>query len=601
MTKPRKDNSLYQNNVLGIKFNLNFNLWDIGLLIILFSIFFAIGWSANQLDLPYPVGETTTISLSPKHLPIYALHSIVRMLIALCFSLLFTFIVAPLAAKNKTAEKFILPAIDILESVPILGYLSITVVLFIQLFPNSLLGAQCAAIFAIFTSQVWNMTLSFYQSLRNVPRELNETAAVFQLNAWRRFWQIEVPYAMPSLIWNTMISMSAGWFFVVASEAISVSNQTLLLPGIGSYITVAIQQANLQAVFMAIFTMLLVIFIYDQLMFRPLVSWMERFQGEREEEYPDQAWFYSVLTKTRFFSKSKFSSMLAIIKDLFLKLPNLFSPFTSWFTSLFTSKSTSKISKAAREESAYQTPLSTKFSVIFLSVGIVIACIFLIKFITETVTFMEIVRVFGLGSITLVKVLILVLLASLLWVPIGVWVGLNPKLRKIVQPMTQFLAAFPINLIYPLIVTLIIYFNLNVEIWTTPLMILGTQWYILFNVIAGASLIPKDLQLIVKNFHLNAWLKWKRLLLPFIFPYYITGAMAAAAGCWNVSIVSEVVSWGDTTLVATGLGSYITEHTRSGDFPRIALGITVMCCYVILINRLLWHRLYRLSDRYGLE
>ena len=263
--------------------------------------------------------------------------------------------------------------------------------------------------------------------------------------------------------------------------------------------------------------------------------------------------------------------------------------------------STSSIFSRIISKTTKTTKISKIFAYIFASIIIALTVGFLMQFIFNTVNFEEVIKVFYLGFITLLKVFILVLLASLVWVPIGVWVGLNPKLRKLIQPLTQFLAAFPINLVYPLIVTLILHFNLNIEIWTTPLMILGTQWYILFNVIAGASLIPNDLQLIVKNFHLNSWLKWKRLLLPSLFPYYITGVMATAAGCWNVSIVSEVVSWGDKTLVATGLGSYITEQTRLGDFPRMALGIVVMCCYVVVINRLVWHRLYKLSDRYGLE
>lgn len=202
----------------------------------------------------------------------------------------------------------------------------------------------------------------------------------------------------------------------------------------------------------------------------------------------------------------------------------------------------------------------------------------------------------------MLKIAILILVASVLWIPIGVWIGLHPTARKFFQPLTQFLAAFPINLIYPIAVTLIVYYNLNIEIWTTPLMILGTQWYILFNIIAGASTIPKDLQLAVRNFSLSPWLKWKRLILPAIFPFYVTGAMTAAGGCWNVSIVSEVLAWGDRKIVATGLGSYITQHTATGDFPRIALGIAVMCFFVFMINRLVWHNLYELAaERYVLE
>jgi NitT/TauT family transport system permease protein len=540
------------------------------------------------MSVPYSLGEPIAISLSPMALPGYAINTVLRMLIALFCSLLFTFIIAPLAAKNRGAEKIILPLIDILESVPVLGYLSITVVAFIQLFPNNLLGPQCAAIFAIFTSQVWNMTLSLYQSLQTVPQDLHDTAAVFHLNAWQKFWRIEVPHAMPSLVWNTMISLSSGWFFVVACEAISVSNQNILLPGIGSYISVAIHKANLPAINYAIITMFLVIVMYDQLAFRPLLTWMERFKSEREDDNAMQSWFYNFLAKSRFFKQK----ILAPISwtDLFLNPP--------WLTSIL----------FAHKKSSYKKPTTPKFPSLVilwyavLWIGICIASSLLFKFITKTINLSEIKHVFYLGALTMLKVAGLIVIASLVWVPIGVWVGLNPKIRRFVQPITQFLAAFPINLIYPVAVTLIVHFNLNVEIWTTPLMILGTQWYILFNVIAGASAIPKELQLAVQNFSLSPWLRWKRLILPAIFPYYVTGAMTAAAGCWNVSIVTEVLAWGDKQLIATGLGSYITQHTTAGDFPRIALGIAVMCGYVVLINRLLWHRLYQYAtSRYTLE
>lgn len=531
---------------------------------------------------PYQVGELIPISLSPSQLPGYALNSIFRMLIALVCSLAFTFIVAPIAAKSQHAEKVLIPLLDVLESVPILGYLSITVVGFIQLFPNSLLGPQFAAIFAIFTSQVWNMALGFYQSLRTVPSELYDTAAVFQLNAWQRFWRIEVPHAMPSLIWNTMMSLSNGWFFVVAAEAISVANQNILLPGIGSYISVAIQHADLTAILYAILTMLIVILLYDQLLFRPLLTWMDRFKPELDETHTSESWFYEILVKTRLLKRTytrlfAWSEVLLsprlLPRHIFLEPPAFFS------STLLT---------------------LAWYSVLWLATGI--GLIFLYQFITQAVSLNEVWQVFQLGAFTMLKVFILILLASLFWVPVGVWIGLHPKARQFFQPLTQFLAAFPINLIYPIAVTLILHYQLNVEIWTTPLMILGTQWYILFNIIAGASAIPKDLRLAVKNFSLSPWLKWKRLIFPAIFPYYVTGAMTAAGGCWNVSIVTEVLSWGDQKLVATGIGSYIAQYTTSGDFPRVALGIMVMCFYVLIINRLLWHRLYhQAATRFVIE
>jgi NitT/TauT family transport system permease protein len=543
-----------------------------------------LAYAANQIQLPYQAGHPVTISLSPSKLPGYAANTVFRMLIALCFSLVFTFIVAPLAAKSRRAEKLLIPLIDILQSVPILGVLSITIVAFIQLFPNSYLGPECAAIFAIFTSQVWNMTLSFYQSLRTIPKEYTETAAVFHLSAWQKFWRIEVPYGIPSLLWNMMISVSAGWFYVVASEAISVSNQNILLPGIGSYISVAISAADLSAIFYAIVTMFIVILLYDQLLFRPLLTWSERFNAKDiEDTQTNPAWVYQLLAKTQCLKILHHASHY--VTDFILNSRHLRLPIQKSFT--------------------IKPNVSYLFGIcwnILLFLMILYSINTLWDFIINTISFSEIQHVFYLGAITALKVTILIILASVIWVPIGVWIGLHPKASQFIGPITQFMAAFPVNLVYPLAVTGILYFHLNVEIWSTPLMILGTQWYILFNVIAGATAIPKDLRYLTQNFGVTRLLWWKRLALPAIFPYYVTGAMTAAGGCWNASIVADVLEWGNTRLVATGLGSYISQYTTIGDFPRIALGIGVMCFYVLMINRLLWRQLYNFATtRFVLE
>lgn len=574
--------SYYQSPKTGV--GLKPNLWDAIALIIILSVLAVLGYAANQIQVPYQVGHSVEISLSPTKLPQYAANTVLRMVLALCLSLLFTFIIAPLAAKSKQAEKLLIPLIDVLQSVPILGVLSITIVAFIQLFPNSYLGPECAAIFAIFTSQVWNMTLSFYQSLRTIPKEYVETAAVFHLSAWQKFWRIEVPYGIPGLLWNTMVSVSAGWFYVVASEAISVSNQTIMLPGIGSYISVAISNADLTAIFYAIFTMLIVILLYDQLLFRPLLTWSDRFNAKDIEDIQtNRAWVYALLAKTRY-----------------LKVIHNAGNFITDFL-LNSSYLRFSIKKPLAIKPSISRVVVGAWNVILL-VGVTYAAAYLWNFITNVISFAEIQHVFYLGAITAIKVTILILLASLLWVPVGVWIGLHPKTSRFIQPITQFMAAFPINLVYPLVVTGILYFHLNIEIWTTPLMILGTQWYILFNVIAGASAIPKDLRYLTKNFGVKQLLWWKRLALPAIFPYYVTGAMTAAGGCWNASIVADVLQWGNHKLVATGLGSYISQYTTIGDFPRIALGISVMCFYVLVINRLIWRQLYNFAaSRFVLE
>lgn len=565
--------------------NLVPNLWDVIIGLLIFSVFAAIAWGGSQMAVPYQVGEPLKITLDPHKLPSYALSTILRMFIALFFSLLFTFTVAPLAAKNKHAERFLIPFIDIMQSIPILGFLSISTIGFIALFPNSLLGPEFAAIFAIFTSQVWNMTLSLYQSLKTVPKELKEAARMYQLSGWQQFWRIELPHGTPGLLWNTMMSMSAGWFFVVLSEAISVANQKITLPGIGSYISKAISESNLTAMGYAILAMFVVILLYDQLLFRPLLAWSEKFKSEIDEEKSVQeSWFFELMAQTKLLKKLRIS--LLNLSDWFINPPKLNYTTTPLL----------------KRNNYWLQVFSVFLWYVILILSVVAASISLALFIKNALTIKEVLHVLYLGSITGIKVVILIIIASLIWVPVGVWIGLNPKLSHFVQPLIQFLAAFPANFFYPIAVLLILHFQLNGNIWTTPLMILGTQWYILFNVIAGTASIPKEIKLAAKNFGVTGWLWWKKLMLPAIFPFFVTGAMTAAGGCWNASIVAEYVTWGENSIISLGLGSYIEEFTRAGDFPRLTLGIAVMCLYVILFNRLLWQKLYHLAEtRFAME
>jgi len=563
------------------------NIWDVIVLLIVFGILAALAWGAARMALPYKVGESIEITLDPWALPGYAISSVLRMFIAMFFSLLVTFTIAPLAAKNRHAEKFLLPLIDVLQSIPVLGMLSITVVGFISLFPNSLLGPECAAVFAIFTSQVWNMILSLYQSLRTVPHDLQEVCKMYHLSGWQKFWKVEVPHGMQALIWNTMVSMSAGWFFVVLSEAIEVSKQQITLPGLGSYIYVAMREANLVAQCYAIIAMLIVILLYDQLIFRPLLSWADKFKAEiDDEEEIYESWFLTILTKTRLVRTIEF----------------LFSIVCDWFINgykKFTPRKTIDLSPQTQTAINETTIL---FWNVFLIAGIALSAIALVVLIQKEIAISEIIHVFYLGFLTALKVFTLIIIASLIWIPVGVWVGLRPKITSYVQPLIQILAAFPANLFYPLVVYMIIEYNLNHNIWTMPLMILGTQWYILFNVISGTARIPKDVRLAAKNFGVKGTLWWRKIVLPGIFPNYITGAMAAAGGCWNASIVAEYVEWGDQTIISTGIGQYITLYTQEGDFPRIALGIGVMCIYVLFFTRILWQRLYQFaSERFTMD
>lgn len=561
------------------KFSRFINRWDLLLLILTFSVLFFLGWAGSQMATPYQLGDQIPISLEPSNLPFYALRTVLRMFIALIFSILFTFIVGALAAKNRRAEQIVIPAINILQSIPVLSFLSITVTGFIHLFPNSLLGPECASIFAIFSAQVWNMTFGFYQSLKTVPHDLIEVSAMFRLSAWQRFWKVEVPFSMSGLLWNMMVSMSASWFFVVLSEAISVAHQNIRLPGVGSYIALAIAQRDLHAVGYAILTMVIVIFLYDQILFRPLIAWSEKFKMEQspdESEY--QSWLIDLIRSSR-----------------------LMKRVTEWlavFTNSFVNARWLRIGevKAVKEIDFKRQKRLDRLWTALVLIAVITGGWFLLKFILAELKVSDIFHVFLLGAATGARVIILILLSSMLWIPVGVWIGLRPRLAQKIQPIIQFVAAFPANLFYPLFVIAIVKFNLSVEIWVTPLMILGTQWYILFNVIAGASSIPRDLYLAADNFGLKGWIWWKRLALPGIFPFYITGAITAAGGAWNASIVAEYVSWGNITLKATGLGEYIQASTTAGDFPQIALGTAMMCVYVLAFNHLIWRPLYRLAE-----
>jgi len=558
------------------------NYWDLIALPLVLGLIALVAWGSMAMGAHYRVGEALPISLNPWRLPEYALRTVLRMAAALIASLGFSLAYAALAAKSRVAEKILIPVLDILQSVPILGFLSITVTGFIALFPGRLLGVECAAIFAIFTSQAWNMTFSLYQSLRTVPAELIEASRMYHMSAWQRFWRLEVPHGIPALVWNMMMSVSGGWFFVVASEAITVSGQSIMLPGIGSYIATAINERNLGAIGYAVLIMLVVIILYDQLLFRPLLAWSQKFKDDLgDDEGNERPWFLIVMQRAQFFDLVQ-----AGVLSLNRGVDNIFTLLgRRWLARI----------GGARDETVPQARWFERGFDVVLLLATLASIAWMTHFIHETVPVGEIGWTFVLGAITAVRVLILIVVASLIWVPIGVWIGLRPRIAARVQPIVQFLAAFPANLFFPAAVVLILAYRLNPQIWLSPLMILGTQWYILFNVIGGTISLPAELRLAASNLGVRRFLWWRRVMLPAIFPAYVTGAVTAAGGSWNASIVAEVVQWGDTTLTATGLGAYIAQYTASGDAARITLGIGVLCLYVLGFNRLLWRRLYNLA------
>ncbi|MEX3936444.1 ABC transporter permease [Paraburkholderia phymatum] len=539
----------------------------------------AIGF--HQTLAPMSTLKTQVISLDPSNLPEYAMRTTLRMLAAMIASLIFTLTYGTLAAKSRRAEKVLVPILDILQSVPVLGYISFTVTFFLSLFPGRVLGAELAAIFAIWTSQAWNMTFSFYQSLRTVPRDLDEVSKGFHLSPWQRFWKLDVPFSMPGLIWNMMMSMSGGWFFVVASEAITVGNNTITLPGIGAYLAQAIAEKNLHAIGWVILSMTVVILAYDQLLFRPLVAWADKFRMETTSSgNAPESWLLDMLRRTRMIHQmlKPMGAMLARTARLPMHTPM---------------RDTKRFPNAQRQKWTRVGDIIWGILVLLLTVYVVYR---VVAYVRTGVTLDEVGHVFVLGFITLLRVAVLIAISSLVWVPLGVLIGLRPALAEKIQPLAQFLAAFPANLLFPVFVIVIVKFHLNPDIWLSPLIVLGTQWYILFNVIAGATAYPNDYKEAATNFRIRGWQWWRQAMLPGVFPYYITGAITASGGAWNASIVSEFVQWGDTKVAAHGLGAYIAQTTAAGDFPKIILGIAVMSLFVTLFNRTLWRPLYAYAE-----
>lgn len=550
------------------------NVWDAIAFALLFGFLVLIVRSGAETLEPLANLQHDALSLDPLMLPEYALRTTMRMLAAITAALVFTFIYATAAAKSRWAESVLIPLLDVLQSVPVLGFLSFTVAGFMALFPGQVIGVELASIFAIFTGQAWNMTFSLYQSLKTVPRDLDEASRSLQLSAWQRFWRLEAPFATPGLVWNTMMSMSGGWFFVVAAETITVGDTSVSLPGIGSYVALAIKQQNLAAIGWAVLTMLLVIIIYDQLLFRPLVAWAEKFRVEQSAgNAPPRSWVLDLVRRTQLFQI-------------------ILSPIGAFFGSVPKWRLQLPITIPNKTQAILFGAWADRIWMASILGSAVLILVLVTRYVAVAITWGEFFHVIGLGLITMTRVLVLIVLASLIWVPVGVWIGLRPWLAERVQPLAQFLAAFPANIVFPFAVYLIVYFNATPDIWLSPLMVLGTQWYILFNVIAGASAFPNDLKEAAASFQIRGWRWWRRVILPGILPHYVTGALTASGGSWNASIVAEMANWGNTTLIAHGIGAYIAQATPAGDYRRVVLGIAVMAVLVILSNRLIWRPLY---------
>ncbi|HEV3380017.1 MAG TPA: ABC transporter permease subunit [Trebonia sp.] len=535
---------------------------------------------APALNAPFlPKTAPSAISTDPADLPYYAVRSLVRMFAALILSIIFTFVYATAAARLKRAEKVLLPILDILQSVPVLGFLSVTVTAFINLFPGSELGLECASIFAIFTSMAWNMTFAFYHSLISQPRDLDEASRILRLTKWQRFWRLDVPSGMIPLVWNGMMSFGGAWFFLAASESISVLNHHYALPGIGSYAAAAIEQGNLGEVGIAIAVMIVMVVGVNFFFWRPVTAWAERFRVEESEsaEKPRSL----VLD---FLRRSQLPEQISRpLKPVGRALDKATRPFGLAEYPLATSK--------VKQRTA---------DVFFAGVVTVVVAYGAWEafgYVRATTGLGEFGYAFALGAATFARVICLTVVATVVWVPIGVWIGMNPKVTRLAQPVVQILASFPANFLFPFATVIFVAWHIPLNFGAILLMALGAQWYILFNVIAGASAIPSDLREAMTSLGVRGWLRWRTFILPAIFASYVTGGITAAGGAWNASIVAEVVSYGNNHLTATGLGAYIAQATATGNFPKILVGIAVMSVYVVAANRLIWRRLYKLAER----
>ncbi len=556
------------------------SVWDALIFALVFGVVALIAFGGHETTQPLAAVAHAQISLDPANLPYYALRTTLRMLAGIICSLIFTLIYGALAQKSRRAEMVLIPVLDILQSLPVFTFVTVTLVFFLKLFPGSVMGEELCSVFTIFTAQAWNMTFSFYQSLKTVPKDLSDVSDSLRLGGWRRFWTLEVPFAAPGLVWNAMMSMSGAWFFVVASEALTVGSNSITLPGIGAYVNAALLHEDLGAIGWAVLTMLVVILIYDQLLFRPLVAWSQKFRVELSASDGPEAssWLLDFFQRARL-AQRMFSPVFSLA-SAFVRM-RIGPPF----------RPPPVVARAweSRTTDYVWLTVIAGAAVWFSWQGVV--------YLSQTLTLKDVVLVFGLGFLTLLRVVVLITLASLIWVPVGVWIGLRPRLAEAAQPIAQFLAAFPSNLLFPAAVFLIVKYHGNADIWLSPLIILGTQWYILFNVIAGATAIPNDLLEAAASFRLRGFNWWRKVALPAVFPYFVTGAITASGGAWNASIVAEVVTWGSRKLEAHGLGAYIGDAMLNGDMQRSILGAVVMSIFVVLFNRLFWRPLFDFAAR----
>jgi NitT/TauT family transport system permease protein len=547
----------------------------VGIFLLLYAVI-RVGATAHRA-LP---SNASTISTSPSELPYYAARSLLRMFIALFFSYAFSLGYAYLAARSMRARRVMIPALDILQSVPVLGFLAVTVTFFLALFPGSILGVEAASIFAVFTSQAWNITFSFYHSLITQPTELDEASRLMGLSRWKRFWSVDVPGGAIGLVWNGMMSFGGSWFFLTASELITVGNHKYTLPGIGSYVGVASADGDLSRVVYGIITMVIMILVVNFLFWRPLVAYVEKFRNEQtQSNYKANSLVLNALRR---------SSWPAIAGR---GRRTLARPVNSVMGRLTGVDDQSLVSHAARRRAA-----DLAFTTVVIA-ALGWGLYSMISYIAAGEQGLGVIwHALAVGFLTFLRVAVVVTLSSVIWVPVGVWIGFNPRVAQFMQPIVQLAASFPANFIFPFAIVIFLDIGLSLNYGSVLLMMLGTQWYILFNVIAGASAVPSDMKEAMDNLGVRGRERWRRMILPAVFPAYVTGAITAAGGAWNATIVAEIVTYHGRVLVASGLGSLIAQATANGNYHEIMAGLLVMSLYVTGLNALLWRRMYAIAE-----
>jgi len=531
-----------------------------------------------------PFTPAVEISPSPLALPAYAGYSLLRISVAYFLSLIFTLAYGYIAAYNPRAEKFMIPLLDVLQSIPVLSFLPGVMLAMVALFPGRQLGVEAGAILLIFTGQVWNMAFSFYASLKSIPREMREAAIIYRFNWWQRFTQVELPYAAIGLVWNSMMSVAGGWFFLMACEMFVLGARDFRLPGLGSYLQTAASAGDTRSILWGVATMIAIIVLLDQFVWRPVIAWAEKFKIEQvESTNAPRSWVLNVFQHSRALARLRKRAYRPLRERVMM-----------YFAHQHTARETERKDSPARLWTLRVVVVIVLSLVCFASLKVVITLGQLHR--TEIHQLGA-----GLGA-TFLRVVVALAIGAAWTIPAGVAIGFNPKLARIAQPLAQIAASVPATALFPVVLLLLIKVGGGLGIGSIVLLLLGTQWYILFNVIAGAMAIPTDLKECCSVFGIHGWERWRKLILPGIFPYLVTGLVTASGGAWNASIVAEYFHFKGQTYTTTGLGALISQATDGGNFDLLLASTILMAAAVVTVNRLLWRRLYDLAEtRYRLE